>query len=133
MYTTKRPVLSSTECKAVVQAAEARAATHGWSTRRHVAYPTHDLPVSPDVLGDIADMLTEAVQTRLLPELAQRFELDGTQLSIQDAFVAKYSVVEGGMASLAPHEDGEKTARVFLLFVPSLSWQITLFFTLSIL
>jgi hypothetical protein len=92
-------VLSEKECDAAVQAAEAHAAAHGWSTARHAAYPSHDLPI--DAQGTIGDpslkaeppqvgrSVTSAIESALIPELAERFGLERCALSVQDLFLAK--------------------------------------------
>ena len=102
VYTTATAILSAQQCRAVVRAAEAHAAEHGWSTRRHAAYPTHDLPYT--ALGKTGAWMDKAVRATLLPELARRFQLRLGALSIADMFVAKYSVVAGGLAELEEHE-----------------------------
>ena len=99
VYTSVKPVLSAKECEQVVLAAEAHAAAHGWTTKRHIAYPTHDLPA--EALGAAGELLKKRVLQKLLPELASRFELSTAALGIQDMFVAKYSVLPGGTSP--PH------------------------------
>eukprot|EP00927_Polykrikos_kofoidii_P077740 TRINITY_DN74658_c0_g1_i1.p1 TRINITY_DN74658_c0_g1~~TRINITY_DN74658_c0_g1_i1.p1 ORF type:complete len:369 (-),score=58.25 TRINITY_DN74658_c0_g1_i1:59-1165(-) len=114
VHLTNIQVLSPEECKAAVDAAEAHAAQHrGWSTGRHAAYPTHDLPVY--TLGMAGAIIVSAIDGRLLPELAARFDLDLGLLQIQDLFVAKYSVAKGGLASLKAHVDGSEFSFVLAL------------------
>lgn len=113
VHQTAVAVLSQVECEAVVAAAECHAASHGWSTRRHVAYPTHDLPVS--VLGSVGTSLTSKVESALLPELAAQFGLNAARLKIQDMFVAKYSAAKGGLKELEAHEDGSEFSFVLAL------------------
>jgi hypothetical protein len=114
VHLSNTPVLSAKECKAAVDAAEAHAAQHrGWSTGRHAAYPSCDLPIY--VLGTAGTNIVSAVDTRLLPELASRFGLDLGLLQIQDLFVAKYSVAAGGLPSLEAHVDGSEFSFVLAL------------------
>eukprot|EP01050_Picozoa_sp_SAG11_P016504 SAG11_NODE_2258_length_3613_cov_1.480364_3_plen_306_part_00 len=113
VYTSRRAFFSPAQCARIVAAAEAHAAAHGWTTRRHVAYPTHDLP--SDVLGKVGPLLRQVVGAQLLPELAGRFALEVEQLSIQDMFVAKYEAAPNGLRSLAEHEDGSEFSFVLAL------------------
>ena len=114
VHLSNAPVLSPKECKAAVVAAEAHAAQHrGWSTGRHAAHPTHDLPIH--TLGTAGAIIVSAIEGRLLPELAARFGLDLRLLQTQDLFVAKYSVVAGGLPSLEAHVDGSEFAFVLAL------------------
>ena len=113
VYTSAAPVLSKSECKALRLAAESYAAVHGWTTKRHIAYPTHDLPTT--VLGEAGELLERAVAAKLLPEMAARFGLDRSRLGILEMFLAKYSVVPGGLAQLEEHEDGSQWSFVIAL------------------
>jgi hypothetical protein len=113
VYTTSGAVLDGAECTLVVAAAETYAAQHGWSTRRHIAYPTHDLPCA--VLGTTGAKLRRKVEQRLLPELAERFLLEPAHLAVQDLFVAKYSSAPDGLRELEAHEDGNEFSFVLAL------------------
>eukprot|EP01052_Picozoa_sp_SAG31_P013383 SAG31_NODE_803_length_12003_cov_25.248593_8_plen_400_part_00 len=92
VYTTKSPLLTQKECRDVVAAAEAHASIHGWTTKRHRAYPTHDLPTTV-LEGAVGGCIEQAVNNELLPELAELFGLERSRLGIQEMFVAKYSAV----------------------------------------
>ena len=119
VHLSKTAVLSPEECQAAVDAAEAHAAQHrGWTTGRHAAYPTHDLPVF--TLGKAGSIIVSAVEGRLLPELAERFGLDLGLLQIQDLFVAKYSAAKGGLAALEAHVDGSEFSFVLVRTPPSM-------------
>jgi hypothetical protein len=113
VHTSAAAVLSPAECAAAVAAAEARAASGGWTVRRHSAYPTHDLPAA--ALGAAGRRLARAVKARLLPELATKFELAVGRLSVKEMFVAKYSAAPGGLAALEEHEDGSAWSFVLAL------------------
>lgn len=65
----------------MVDAAERHAASHGWATRRHVAYPTRDIPAE-SLGGGVGAALSAAIRARLLPELANCFVSAGF-LSVQ--------------------------------------------------
>lgn len=67
------------------------------------------------MLGTAGELSTHAVETKLLPELAGRFALDLSKLSIQEMFVAKYSADPGGLKQLEEHEDDSKWSFVLAL------------------
>ena len=114
MHLSAGEVLSASECAAAIAAAEAHAAAEGWGTQRHVAHPTTDLSV-----GAVPALcwLTEAVETRLLPQLASAFGLSSALecggLYVEDTFVAKYEKKPGAagaeQSGLGEHEDGSGT------------------------
>ena len=92
---TTAPALSSADCAQAIQAAEAFAALNtGWTTSRHYAVPTTDIPVhaSPQLLHWFANTLLP----QALPLLRHMF-FQGLpmQCAIHDAFVVKYSASDG--------------------------------------
>lgn len=124
IHLSEAQVLTSDECNAAVSAADAHAAKHGWATARHAAYATHDLPIEALAKGDarpkaesrvITDSVTAAIKTKLIPEMATRFDLQADALSVLDLFIARYSVEPGGLAALEPHEDGSEFSFVLAL------------------
>lgn len=98
---TRRRVLSREECAAAVERAEEHAAAGGgWSSSRHVAYSTTDLP-----LHEVCTLLpwfNEAMRTTLLPLVASAAgfgrllrPLGGAcALRVHDAFLVKYEAGE---------------------------------------
>ena len=117
VFTTNEAVLSPKQCRQIIRSAELHAAEHGWTRDRHMAYPTNDLPATAATLGDkTAGFLFEAVNGKLLPELAQRFGLMLRRLDVQEMFVAKYEAAEaGGLPALEEHEDGSEFSFVLSL------------------
>ena len=114
VYLTSHPVLAGSECVDVVEAAENFALQNGgWTTNRHAAHPTYDLPVSD--LGAVGIKMAQSIEARLVPELAQRFHLNVDRLSIQDLFVAKYSAAAEAQAGLNAHADGSEYSFVLAL------------------
>lgn len=108
VFCSAAPVLSKKECKLVRRAAETYAAANGWTTKRHIAYPTHDLPTTS--LGEAGEMLQAAVETRLIPELAARFDLERSSLSIQEMFVVKYHI-------LSPAPTIIQLTHIYILYI----------------
>ena len=69
--------------------AEAHAATHGgWTTKRHVAYPTKDVPAK-DV--EALAWLPARIVKDMFPGFEQFYGLKAGSLFIEDLFIAKYS------------------------------------------
>jgi len=117
VFTSAAAVLTPKQCRRVIKSAEQHASTHGWTRDRHMAYPTNDLPVTAAVLGSqTAEVLCDAVNAKLLPELAELFNLERSKLGIQEMFVAKYEpIVAGGLPGLEEHEDGSEFSFVLSL------------------
>eukprot|EP01045_Picozoa_sp_COSAG04_P010891 COSAG04_NODE_683_length_11182_cov_15.270775_6_plen_310_part_00 len=84
VHTSSR-VLDAAECRRVIESSEAHAAQQGWSTGRHVAYPTTDLAVG--TVGALRSWLPQAIAARLLPEFERSFGLAGAlSLAQPDSF-----------------------------------------------
>ena len=82
-------VVSSEACAKAIELAEAHAsATDGWTTARHFAVPTTDLPVhsSPDLLKWFNATLSESI----FPAVAQVTGAASDKLRVIDAFVVRY-------------------------------------------
>ena len=96
------PILAPDECAAVVRAAEEHAAGYGgWTTTRHHAVPTTDIPVHamPGVLRWFKGLM----EVRISPLIAQNFGVPAAAVRVHDAFVVKYSA--GRQAHLPFHSD----------------------------
>ena len=99
--------MSATDCATIVREAEAHAAGHGgWTTKRHVAYPTKDIAAK-----DVAALhwLPGRIQQDLLPGFELHYGLRRGSLFIEDLFVAKYEFDASsgdGQPGLVEHEDG---------------------------
>jgi hypothetical protein len=82
-------VVSSEACAKAIELAEAHASsTDGWTTARHFAVPTTDLPVhsSPDLLKWFNVSLKDAI----FPAVAQVTGAASEKLRVIDAFVVRY-------------------------------------------
>ncbi|CAN0306780.1 unnamed protein product, partial [Scytosiphon promiscuus] len=75
----------------------------GWTTSRHYAVPTTDLPVH--VLEPLLPWFRSLVSERLFPALAANFGLRGgaRRVFVHDAFVVRYE--EGKQRHLPLHRD----------------------------
>jgi hypothetical protein len=103
------PILSAQECKQAVQWAEAAAKKRpeGWTTTRHYAVPTTDLPVHE--VPCLLEFFNEVLTNRLRPLMAKQFGqsevgIDGCGLHVHDAFIVRYDA-EGGQRHLPVHTD----------------------------
>ena len=103
------PILSPQECKHVIQWAEeaAKERPGGWTTSRHYAVPTTDLPVHE--IPKLLDFFNDVLANRLRPLMAQQFSqgevgVEGCGLHVHDAFVVRYDA-EGGQRHLPVHTD----------------------------
>lgn len=64
VFVTSRPVLEPQECRRVIDWAEAHAGASGtWTTSRHYAVPTTDIPVHevPELLEWFCELLTRVI------------------------------------------------------------------------
>ncbi|CAM9893481.1 unnamed protein product [Ectocarpus sp. 12 AP-2014] len=104
IFLSRERVLSPEECRGVIQAAEDYSqANGGWTTSRHYAVPTTDLPVH--VLKSTLPWFRSLVRERLFPALAKRFNLAAgpQRVFVHDAFVVRYE--EGKQRHLPLHRD----------------------------
>ena len=109
---TRHPLFSAEECAAAVCAAEAHAAASGgWTTARHHAVPTTDIPIhrAPELLS----WFREALATRLGPLLAANFGVRATDVRVHDAFLVRYSA--GHQAHLPLHTDESMLSLTLVL------------------
>jgi predicted 2-oxoglutarate/Fe(II)-dependent dioxygenase YbiX len=100
-------LMGAADCAAAIAAAEAAAAGGGWTTQRHYAVPTTDVPVHtvPPVLA----LFNKALQQRIAPFVAAAFPdmvPSPDRLRIHDAFLVKYDATHDGHQRFLPvHED----------------------------
>lgn len=106
IHKSKRQLLTSEECRRIVQEAETVAADMGWTTNRHGNYPTTDIPLVE--LPETLRFMRRALAERIYPLLQTQFGCflpDLTKLKVADGFIVKYDA-EGGQTELKPHRDG---------------------------
>jgi len=93
----------------------------GWTTTRHAAYATTDLPCSS--ITSVDAWVRSNLRRTVLPELARRHgwlalgEADGSRLAFRDLFFVRYSAA--GQPGLALHRDGSVISFNILLNSPS--------------
>ncbi|KAI8987577.1 hypothetical protein BDF20DRAFT_814367 [Mycotypha africana] len=97
-----RQLLSRQECQHVLDVCRAQKAdSHQWTTDRHSAFPTTDIPVRHD---DQLRHLEDLVKTRLFDELADHYGFKASDLAFRDIFLVKYSAC--AQRGLKLHTDG---------------------------
>ena len=109
-------VIPKETCASIIDAAEAFALSSGggWTTKRHIAYPTTDIPVD-DIFGRFS-IVHGLVNGHVLPALARCFPmLDEESLRIKELFVCKFEATEGKQRGLGPHKDGTPWSFVLCL------------------
>lgn len=73
----------------------------GWTTQRHSAFPTTDIPIKETALAYLGDMIKQ----RLFPMLGNHFGFDACRdLAFRDIFIVKYSA--SSQRGLRAHTDG---------------------------
>ena len=114
---TAQPLFTPSECEGLIQAAERYAASiGGWTTARHHAVPTTDIPIheAPELLSWFKD----AMASRLQPMLASQFEMvgkrgGGEKVRVHDAFLVRYTA--GAQAHLPLHTDESMISLTIVL------------------
>lgn len=97
-----RDALSSATCSDIIEKAEHYAAGNGgWTSDRHTAYPTTDLPLEA-IFGKFSSV-HGLVNGNILPQIASFFDLDEEYLNIGELFVAKYEHGANKQAGLGEH------------------------------
>eukprot|EP00928_Gymnodinium_smaydae_P055480 TRINITY_DN39003_c0_g1_i1.p1 TRINITY_DN39003_c0_g1~~TRINITY_DN39003_c0_g1_i1.p1 ORF type:complete len:408 (+),score=68.68 TRINITY_DN39003_c0_g1_i1:138-1226(+) len=124
VYTLER-VWTSEECSNVLLAVREEVARRanqsgGWTTDRHAAYATTDLPSSEVPLVD--SWVRASLRNKVLARLAVRhgwLPSDGSRLVFRDLFFVWYSASPGAQAGLALHRDGSIISFNILLNDPA--------------
>jgi hypothetical protein len=108
-FMTKGAVVTKLECKQAIQWAEEASVylPGGWTTSRHYAVPTTDIPVHQ--IPKLLSWFKNVFYTRLKPLLGQQFGTkevgeNGSAVHIHDAFIVRYDS-QGGQRHLPLHRD----------------------------
>jgi len=112
VVSTRAPLFDAAECAEAIAMAEAHAAvTGGWTTSRHHAVPTTDVPVHevPALLA----WFRRALRDRLRPLLARHFGIAAEVVGVHDAFLVKYTA--GAQAHLPLHMDESRLSFTLVL------------------
>jgi len=99
--TIKDPIIFPEECRQAIQWAEDAATSRGgggWSTSRHYAVPTTDIPIHE--IPPLLNWFNGVLKDRLRPLLATQFDenevgKNGSGVYIHDAFIVQYDAFGG--------------------------------------
>jgi hypothetical protein len=87
----------------------------GWTKNRHVFFPTTDIPLEYIQDKQIVSAVNKQVSC-LISQASQVYAIEESRITIDDAFVVKYSCQEsGGQRKLAEHQDGSELTFNILL------------------
>jgi hypothetical protein len=103
------PLISSDECKKAIEWAESEAKSRigGWTTSRHYAVPTTDIPIHeiPPLLEWFNNLLCDRIRPLLAAQFGeQNVGKQGRNIFIHDAFIVRYDA-SGGQKHLPLHRD----------------------------
>lgn len=117
------PIISHDECSRAITWAEATAKVRpgGWTTSRHYAVPTTDMPLHD--IPPLLDWFNGVLENRLRPLLAMQFGEEevgnnGSDVFIHDAFIVRYDA-SGGQKHLPLHRD--QSTHSFTIALNSMS------------
>lgn len=77
IYRTKSAVVSNDDCKKIISLVEAYADSVGWTTQRHYAVPTTDIPIQS--VKPILDMFNQLLSSQIYNLLYHQFNRQNTQ------------------------------------------------------
>jgi len=112
VYILDEAVLTKKQCSWVIYESEIYAKKNGWTTKRHVAYPTVDNTVMK--IEPIHFFIKNVVYKKVIPFYEKYYNIDSRFLGIGDLFIVKYSV-DKGMNELEYHEDGSVFSFIITL------------------
>ena len=126
-FLTNEPILSSKECQRVIDTAEQYAMRKeggsGWTTTRHYAVPTTDIPLHE--LADLQVWFYKLWKDKIRPLLRHQFQLTNSDndraaethrdVFLHDAFVVRYDAMK--QRYLPPHID--ESSHSFILALNS--------------
>ena len=102
VYAFDEPVVPAASCADAIAIAEAHASHGGgWTTARHFAVPTTDVPVRE--VPALLEWFNDALRSSIFPALGALYGLDPARLRVIDAFLVKYSAA--AQRSLPLHSD----------------------------
>lgn len=103
-----KKVWTAQECLTVLKAVQAAGEARGWTSDRHLAYATTDIPSSE--IPAVDSWVRKAIAERVFPTMVLKyFGSDMTsrvKLRLRDLFFVKYEFGPGAQDSLAMHRDG---------------------------
>ena len=111
-FVTDERVLSHDECNRMIRIAEDHAVRSGWTTSRHFAVPTTDMPIHD--LPEICEIFCRAWKNKIRPLLRRQFRIPSdSDCHIHDVFLVKYDA--SMQRYLPPHVDESNLSFVVAL------------------
>ena len=111
------PLLSEAECRLIIHITEEHCnSTSGWSTSRHYAVPTTDIPIHE--ITKLHPLFTKLWSDRIRPLMRRQFKLESKRhqrrdIFIHDAFVVRYD--SSKQRYLPPHIDESSHSFIIAL------------------
>jgi tetratricopeptide (TPR) repeat protein len=84
-YVTDEPTLSEIDCKQVIEWAESN---KDWTTSRHYAVPTNDVPVHS--IPQLLSWFNQWMDSTVRPLFSKQFDVAPANIFVHDAFVVRY-------------------------------------------
>ncbi|KAJ2143321.1 hypothetical protein IW139_000239 [Coemansia sp. RSA 353] len=106
-------IFSAPERQQILDSVSAYVEHQGWTTQRHGAFPTRDIPTN--VLS-IAHTITSRLEQTLFPRLHEHTGIDIKYWTFRDIFIVGYH--EAHQRSLNMHSDGSLASLTLLLNEP---------------
>ncbi|KAI9276228.1 hypothetical protein BY458DRAFT_433849 [Sporodiniella umbellata] len=103
-------VLSSEECQSILSFCKKTEIE--WTTERHSAFATTDIPIRTNELAYLEPLITE----RLMERLGEHYDFKKQDLLFRDIFLVKYS--EDAQRGLGMHSDGCLFSLTLLISKP---------------
>ena len=83
----------------------------GWTKKRHLNYPTTDLPISQ--ISNLTTLVNNIIKYDVLDKIAEKYQVNKYFLDFNDVFIVKYDTI--GQSSLDKHTDGSAFSFNILL------------------
>lgn len=97
-------ILSKKDCLQLIYASEKHSQIKGgWKNDRHEMYPTHDIDIR--FIQPIGSYIYNIIYTNVIPQMAEKFDLNLRYLGISEIFIVKYC--KEGQTKLVEHQDGQ--------------------------
>jgi len=102
-------------CKFIIEESEKYAEKHGWTTSRHINYPTTDIPVKS--IKTIINLVDNLIKYDIFPLFQKYYNINKYFLDYGDIFIVKYDI--DFQNKLEKHRDGNLFSFNVLLNSPS--------------
>jgi len=109
-----KSVLSDEECDEIIRIGNQYASIYNWTTNRHENYPTTDNEILSD--WECSKLLENKVKNIVFPEYGELYNVDISELSIEELFISKYDGTDSSKQnSLDFHKDEREFSFILAL------------------